>query len=148
MAEIEITLPTVQYGNVKLTCKPEELDELIKTADSVGMAAALYLNIFTQGFKAGAQMDVSASVSASQEAAPGDPQAAADRLADGRSPRTVDEANEMAKQVIESELGSVTEVPAGDVVAHETPPWDKPAAEVKKPWETEVTAPVVIDATW
>lgn len=132
MAEIEITLPTIQYGNIKITATPEEWGlDTIADAPDVGVWAATYLNLFTQGFKHGSTLDVDAHLGASQEAAPGDPQAAAERLADGRSPRTVDEANEMAKQVIERELGSVTEIP------EDAPPWDKPAAEVKKPWENE-----------
>lgn len=166
MAEIEITLPTVQYGNVKVRATPEELGVELSSPAAVGTATAIYLNLFTQGFKLGASMDVTASpteglsapVGASQEAAPGNPQAAAERLADGRSPRTVDEANEMAKQIIENELGGVTEVPDGPLNQHpndgpeesDDAPWNKPAVDAsKKPWETdEATAPVVLDAAW
>lgn len=157
MAEIEITLPTVQYGNVKVRATPEELGlSDISDSHALGVAAAVYLNLFSQGFKVGAQMDVSAPVGASREAVPGDPQAAADRLAGGRSPRTVDEANEMAKQVIEAELGGVTEVEEYDSATEAKEaaqartadkPWDQPQAEAKKPWETDgVTAPAVLDA--
>lgn len=113
MAEIEITLPTVQYGNAKIRTTPEELDDVIRNADAIGVGTALLLNIFAQGFKAGSQMDVSRPETASTEAAPGDPQAAAERLADGRPPHTVDEANAMARAVIEQELGSTTEVESG-----------------------------------
>jgi hypothetical protein len=145
MAEIEITLPTVQYGNIRIKATPEEWGlETIADAPDVGVWAATYLNLFTQGFKHGATLDVDAHLGASQEAAPGDPQAAADRLADGRSPRTVDEANEMARQVIENELGPTSEVP-----------WDKSVDSKPKPWETGsqppeavVTAPTVLDAVW
>jgi hypothetical protein len=135
VSEIEITLPTVQYGNVKVRATPEAFG-LVTMADAyeLGVAAAVYLNLFSQGFKAGSQMDVSAPQGASREAAPGDPQAAADRLAEGRPPHTVDEANEMATQVIKDALGA-TEM-------EESAPWDKPAAEVKKPWETESGAPM------
>lgn len=149
MAEIEITLPTVQYGNVKVRATPEELG-LQSVADGydLGVAAAVYLNVFAQGFKKGASLDLNDPREPAQEAAPGNPQAAAERLADGRSPRTVDEANEMAKQVIENELGPTTEVhEVGDTVTvggieftkHSEAPWDKKAEAPKpkpKPWET------------
>jgi hypothetical protein len=144
MAEIEFLLPTVQYGNVKVRATPEELGvEGVQDAGALGVAAAVYLNLFTQGFKLGTQIDVdyTGPESASEEAPPGDPHAAAERLADGRSPRTVDEANEMAKQVIENELGSTTELPH-DVQSDA--PWtqDSPAVDVKpKPWETGKAAP-------
>lgn len=119
VAEIEITLPTVQYGNVKVRATPEELGiEDLTDASSVGIAAAVYLNLFTQGFKAGAQMELSADLAASQDA---DMVKAHDLLDEG--------------------LGGVTEV------AEDVPPWGKPAVDVRpKPWETEVTAPAVLDA--
>lgn len=148
MAEIEILFPTVQYGNVKLRATPEELGlEGPADAYALGVQSAVLLNLFTQGFKTGSQLDVSAS----QEAPPGDPQAAADRLADGRSPRTVDEANAMAAEVIKQELGA-TEVdedsdedespyPNEDI----TPPWEKDSTvdTKKKPWENGSVAPKV-----
>lgn len=161
MSEIEITLPTVQYGNVKVRATPEELGADLESPHSLGVALAVFQNLFTQGWVQGSQMDVSAPQGASQEAAPGDPQAAADRLAEGRPPRTVDEANEMATQVIKDALGASVEEEytamdyngdgPGDVdqaAYSEAPPWDKPAAGAKKPWETEVTAPAVLDAAW
>jgi hypothetical protein len=144
MAEIEMTLPTVQYGNVKVRLNPEELGADPGDAAAVGAATAVYLNLFTQGWKQGAALDVVADVKV--EGPPGDPKAAADRVAAGEKPRTVDEANEMAKQVIENELGPTTEVESTDT---ETPPWEAPAVDAKvKPWETGVTAPAVLDAAW
>ncbi len=155
MSEIEITLPTVQYGNVKVRATPEELGADLESPHSLGVALAVFQNLFTQGWVQGSQMDVSAPQGASKEAAPGDPQAAADRLAEGRPPRTVDEANEMATQVIKDALGASVEEEYDSAAeareatqARTAPPWDKPATEVKKPWETEVTAPAVLDAAW
>jgi len=144
MAEIEFLLPTVQYGNVKVRATPEELGiDSVQDAGALGVAAAVYLNLFTQGFKVGTQIDVDyeathAPESASEEAPPGDPQGAAERLVDGRSPRTADEANEMAKQVIENELGPTTELP------HDTQgeaPWNSTVDAKPKPWETGKAAP-------
>lgn len=172
MAEIEITLPTVQYGNVKLRATPEELGlEGPADAYALGVQSAVLLNLFTQGFKVGSQLNVSPPVEASQEAA--------DRLADGRPPRTVDEASEMARALIERELGTTTEVSdphapggshyydptegylddgPGDVQAaaseaRDAAPWNSPAVDAKpKPWETGGTAPTnavkVAEVNW
>lgn len=82
-------------------------------------------------------------------APPGDPEAAAERLADGKKPRTVDEANEMATQLIQKELG-VT------VVSEEAPPWERKAeAKQPKPWEKKTetapqqgAAPKIADIDW
>ncbi len=145
MAEIEITLPTVQYGNVKVRATPEEFGFRLDEPSTFGMALAVYHASFAIGWQDGAQMDVSAPQAASKEGAPGSPQAAAERLADERPPRTVDEANEMAKQVIENELGSTTEVP------NEPAPWDLEVAPGPKPWETggkSQIAPPKLDDEW
>ena len=119
MSEIEITLPTVQYGNVKVKATPEEMGlESIADSHALGVAAGVYLNLFLQGFKVGSQMDVSAPVSASE----GD-------------------VGAQAQEWLDEGLGGVTEVPAGDVVAHEGAPWEQPAVDAKpKPWEAEATA--------
>lgn len=154
MAEIEIVFPTVQYGNVKLRATPEELGlEGPADAYALGVQSAVLLNLFTQGFKTGSQLDVSAS----QEAPPGNPQAAADRLADGRPPRTVDEASAMAMAVIQQELGA-TELhehpedtdPDESAYPNEdiTPPWEKDSTvDAKpKPWEGGSSKPAKVAA--
>ena len=146
MAEIEITLPTVQYGNVRIRATPEELG-VNDIADSyeLGVAAAVYLNLFSQGFKQGAQLDVDAPQKPS--AAPqraeqkpldvGVPGAAEQRVEGNLKPRTVDEANDMAAAVIKQELG------ATEVENEESPtdqagaPWDRPAVAKPKPWQTD-----------
>lgn len=117
-AEIEITLPTVQFGNIKIKATPEEwgLDSIADAPD-VGVWAATYLNLFTQGFKHGSTMDVDAHLGASQE-----------------SPE------EKAQELLDEGLGGVTELPedgpAGEGVDGDgAAPWDKPAPKAKKPWE-------------
>ena len=113
MSEIEITLPTVQYGNVKVRATPEAFG-LVTMADAyeLGVATAVYLNLFQQGFKTGAGVDVSAPVAASQES-----------------------AEEYAQRMLSEGLGA-TEIKA------ETPPWEKDAVASKpKPWETGSEAP-------
>lgn len=165
MAEIEITLPTVQYGNVKVRATPEELGlESVDDATSLGIAAAVYLNLFTQGFKSGAQMDVSATLSASKD----------------EVSRVVEETAKAA-QILAGGLGGVTEVDdeaedartggdytkappwetdskpvqsVSELISEERwqdtdhAPWDQKVAAQPKPWETGVTAPAVLDATW
>ncbi len=110
MAEIEITLPTVQYGNVKVRATPEELGvNDISDSYELGVAAAVYLNLFQQGFKHGATLDVTAPQGAAQS-----------------------EAGPSAQELLDEGLGGVTEVPEGAA------PWDKPVVDAPaKPWETE-----------
>lgn len=138
MADIEITLPTVQYGNVKITASPEEwgLDSIADAPD-VGVWAATYLNLFAQGFKHGATMDVDAHLGAPQ----GDP---ADR----------------AREALDKGLGGVTELPedeydsateaqeAAQTRTAGAAPWEAKVDAPAKPWETGVTAPAVVDAAW
>jgi hypothetical protein len=141
MAEIEFLLPTVQYGNVKVRATSEELGiDGVQDAGALGVAAAAYLNLFQQGFKVGGQLDL--------EYAPGSPEAAAERLATNQKPRTVDEANEMARQVIENELGPTTPLSEGeaedpeDVDGDPDAPWSTTTVDAKpKPWETGKAAP-------
>jgi len=137
LSEIEITLPTVTYGNVKVRATPEELGlHSIDDAYELGAATAVYLNLFSQGFKVGSQMDVSAPVSASE----GD-------------------VGAQAQEWLDKGLGGVTELPGGDIVGHEgtatQAPWVEVVDAKPKPWETEnlppeavVTAPAVLDAAW
>ncbi len=135
MAEIEITLPTVQFGNVKVRATPEELG-LASLADAydVGIASAVYLNVFTQGFKKGATLDVAE-----------------------REHEYISEAH----RLLDERLGGVTEVPEdynddgpGDVQAaanEARAPWDNPQVDAKpKPWETGGAAPAkpVVDEDW
>lgn len=127
MAEIEITLPTVQYGNVKVKATPEELGVDIASPAAVGTATAIYLNLFTQGFKVGASMDVTASPTEGLTAPQGAAQSEVDRVID----ETV-----KAAQILADGLGGATEVD------DDAAPWDKPAVDAPaKPWETE-------PATW
>lgn len=129
MAEIEITLPTVQYGNVKVRATPEELGVDIASPAAVGTATAIYLNLFTQGFKVGASMDVTASPTEGLSA----PLAASQG-----------EAGPSAQELLNEGLGGVTEVP------EDAAPWDKPAADAPaKPWENMDAAPgPAFDDVW
>ena len=142
MAEIEITLPTVQYGNVKIKATPEELGVDVASPAAVGTATAVYLNLFTQGFKLGASMDVSASPTEGLKAPLAAEQSEVDRV--------IDETLKAA-QILADGLGGVTEVPdestykslddqADTMVKSEgEAPWNqKPAVDAKpKPWQSD-----------
>lgn len=129
MAEIEITLPTVQYGNVKITATPEEWGIAdIADAPDVGVWAATYLNLFAQGFKHGAKMDVDGHLGASPEAFEG-----------------------KAQELLNEGLGGVTEVPDDGADVEAKAPWEAPAVDAKpKPWETgdKPTATAVVSEGW
>ncbi len=128
MAEIEITLPTVQYGNIKVKATPEEwgLDD-ISDAPDLGVWAATYLNLFIQGYAVGARMDVDAHLGASQEAPAPKPRTINQILSD----EDVDTVAE-AQAILDKELGGTTEVEPDKA------PWNEPAVDSKpKPWETE-----------
>lgn len=140
MAEIIYRIPSaVPYAYVEV-----HVSDLSELPDPAMLAAqyAAYYDAYSREEKAAIQRALGAPQADSQEAPPGDPQVAAQRLAGGRKPRTADEASEMAVQLIKSELGAV------EVAEHDEAedcknnsnkaPWDQPAAEAKpKPWETE-----------
>ena len=141
MSEVEFTLPTVQYGNVKVRATPEELGlEGVGDAAALGVATATYLNLFQQGFKHGAAMDVDAHL--------GTPQGAPEV---------------QAQELLDEGLGGVTEVPeykVGDTVTvggieftkHGEAPWEAKVDAKPKPWETGTQAPsapaVKLSADW
>lgn len=133
MSEIEITLPTVQYGNVKVRATPEELGlSSVADADVLGTAAAIYLNLFRQGFEVGAKMDVSAPVGYDHKV-----------------------AEQQARELLNEGLGGVTEIDGQDPEGpgeEPSAPWGKPQVDSKpKPWETGGTTPAtkpVIGEDW
>lgn len=115
MAEIEITLPTVQYGNVKIRATPEEWGTLLDSPHSIGVMTATYVNLFTQGFKVGSAMDVSAPQAPSQ----GDPV-------------------EESQALLDDLLGGVTVVSSADAeTTTQSAPWTETVDAPKKPWEDE-----------
>lgn len=157
MAEIEITLPTVQYGNIKITATPEEWGlETIADAPDVGVWAATYLNLFQQGFKHGATLDVDAHLGASQ----GVTEAQAQRhLDEGLGGVTEVEENQYDRkhEVLSAGLDDYNDDGPGDVQAaaneaRDAAPWDNPQVDAKpKPWENKSAAPAdkpVVDDIW
>lgn len=114
MAEIEITLPTVQYGNVKVRATPEEFGFKLDEPSAFGMALAVYQTTFTLGWQEGARMNVEAPQSASRE------------VTEAQAQRYLDEG-----------LGGVTEL---SQEASDDAPWAENAIKVDakpKPWEAE-----------
>jgi hypothetical protein len=144
MAEIKFTLPTVQYGNVKIVATPEELGVDLSAPASIGTAYAVYLNLFTQGFKTGSSLDLSVSPTEGLKA----PVSASEG-----------EVGSQAQAWLDEGLGGVTEVEEYDSATEAkeaaqartagAAPWDNPQVDAKpKPWETDVTAPAVLDPSW
>ncbi len=136
MAEIEILLPTVQYGNVRITGTPEEFGVELNAPGSIGEMAAVYLNLFTQGFQAGALRDVEYH---------------------GNNVGTTD-VDMTAKATIQSELGASVlmeynhdgpgDVDAAHTEAASETPWDGEVPASPKPWENNGApkAPVKVEA--
>lgn len=139
MSELELRFPSDQpYAYFAVRGTPEEIQAL-----NFEMLASLYVNTQFAVLKgtASAKDAILGAKAApipegSFEAPPGDPDAAAQRLAEGRKPRTVPEAEEMARQAataLSEGLGGATEI--DDVNA---PPWAGPKPAPKaKPWESE-----------
>lgn len=136
MAEIEITLPTVQYGSVKIRATPEELGVPdVSNADQIGFVTAVYLNLFTQGFENGAQQDVRADLAAKER-----------------------EMEAQAAALLGEGLGGVTEVDEYDSATEAKEaaqartagaPWEAKVDAKPKPWETGETAPkAVVTEGW
>jgi hypothetical protein len=146
MAEIEITLPTVQYGNVKVRATPEELGlESAGDAAALGAAAAIYLNLFQQGFKHGAAMDVDANL--------GDVQAVsvsrAHHLLD-EGLGGVTELSEGTSEKAEADAADMRARHQAEAEAAGKAPWAEKVDTKRKPWETGEQAPKapVVTADW
>jgi len=137
MAEIEFLLPTVQYGNVKVRATPEELGiDGVQDAGALGVAAAVYLNLFTQGFKVGTQVDVTYD-----DGGPKPP-----------PPAPIERVEVDPEELIKTQLGATTvseDYTADPTVPDDEPegeneniPWNRQAVDTKpKPWETGTTPP-------
>lgn len=129
MAKIEITLPTVQYGNAKVSGEFEEFGLDATSPHDVGVAVAVFLNLFTQGFQAGSKIDVGPLTF-----------------------KDADDADAVAAHEIASQLGatevddSAEDVRTGDEY---TAPWkQKPKASVKE-WERVEKDPApAVDDEW
>lgn len=118
MAEIEILLPTVQYGNVRLRGTPEEFGVELASPGTIGEMVAVYTNLFTQGFKAGSLRDVEYLGTA---------------RFDGNNEGTTD-VDMTARATIQSELGAT-------VVNTEEVPWEGEVEAKPKPWENKGAPP-------
>jgi hypothetical protein len=135
MAEIIYRVPsdTVRYGYVEIKRQWPEDQET--TPELLAAAYVSYVYAFQEEEQAATKRiseALSAPVSASQ--AP---------------------VEEKAKELLNEGLGGVTEVPAGDIVAHEatatSAPWVEVVDAKPKPWETGSEAPKaspVVSADW
>ena len=159
MAEIEITLPTVQYGNVKVRATPEELGlDSVGDAAALGVAAAVYLTTFTLGFKRGAQIDVDiddsmAHVGSGPYKTVSAPQGASQEVSEAQAQRYLDEGLGGVTEVSEDdEYDSATEAKEAAQARTSDAPWDNKVDAKPKPWETGEQAPaapaVKLDSSW
>lgn len=164
MAEIEITLPTVQYGNVKVKATPEELGlDSVADAAALGVASAVYLSAFTQGFQRGAKIDVDIDDSMAHAGSgpyKGVTEAQAQRyLNEGLGGVTEIEENQYDRkhEVLSAGLNDYNDDGPGDVQAaaneaRDAAPWDNPQVDAKpKPWEggrLRLSAKPVVDEGW
>lgn len=117
MAEIELTIPTVQYGNVKIRATPEELG--LKGLDpyTTGMMAGTWLVLATMGFEESKKLDLDphaefkAEVTGQYQESP-------------EEPHPITEVSpEEAEEIIKT-LGATT-----------VEPWTKTQPQAKKAWE-------------
>lgn len=156
MANIEFRLPSkVPYGYVNVSFTTDDTPE----PETIAAMYAAYVMAFAEQERESLNnygKPVQAS-SAPFEGPPGDPEAAAKRLAEDKKPRTVDEAEEMAAQLIKSELGGVVVSKynndgPGDVEADAmdaAKPWENEAPATKaKPWESGGSAPKAATINW
>lgn len=117
MAEIEFTIPTVQYGNAKIRMTPQELYELSEGGVSlydVGMKAMEFLSLVTQGFEAGKSIDFTPqSVTGQYQESP-----------EVTTAKVTQEMNEIAESVIKDQLGATTVEPWTETVKPQAKAWD------------------------
>jgi hypothetical protein len=145
LAEIEITLPTVQYGNVKIRATPEEFGlDSVGDAAALGVAAAVYLTTFTLGFKRGASIEVDIDDSMAH---PGSGPYKAVTAPQGAEQSEVEQflaEAEKAAQILADGLGGVTVMDEENVHPEESDPeetgkapWDAKVEAKPKPWQTD-----------
>jgi hypothetical protein len=156
VAEIEITLPTVQYGNVKVRATPEELGlSSVSDAYDVGVAAAVYLNVFTQGFKKGSTLDVSAPETPSRVVTEEQAQRHLDEGLDGVT-ELHEGYNDDGPGDVQAAANEARDKAAHDAAYADSPndgpepaPWESTVDAKPKPWETGAKAPAkVAEIDW
>jgi hypothetical protein len=132
MAKVTWSVPLVQFGRCEVEFEGPEALQLYAEPDKFGAQYADFVAGVMKGFEA-RQQEIREGNKPDRvvEAPPGDPGAARARLAEGKKPRTVDEDNEMARQVIEEGLGLTTEVP------NDAPPWEQEPPKKSEPWKTD-----------
>lgn len=118
MAEITFTLPgAIPYSNVVVKATPEELGVDLSDAYGVGVAATVFLNLFTQGIEAGKKIDVSPPKGETEETSTA-----------LYEKNIAEQSMEETKAILKAGLGSTTEVPWKKVVKADPKPWEEPSA--------------------
>lgn len=161
MSQITFRLPSkIPYGYVEVTGDPEDFGfRGVADAEAIGMIYASYMAAYVDGEKAGLAMATQPKVTANlpgkvakpakvpmtvdrDEPAVASPEAAAQRLDEGKKPRTVAEENAMVTELIKRELGATE-------IDEDAPPWEVPAVDAgPKPWENGGPAPKVAEIDW
>lgn len=143
MAEITFTLPgAIPYSNVVVKATPEELGVDISDAYGVGVAATVFLNLFTQGIEAGKKIDVSPRVQEASEPAVTSTELYEKNLAGQSMEETkailskqdlemaaisgFHDVEADAREMLEAGLGSTTEVPWKKAVKADPKAWEEP----------------------
>lgn len=127
------SVPLIRYAECKSVDNTVDYDPLAEPerfgADYARWAAAVMKGFEDERSRIAEESRVAEMKRRAEEPPPGDPEAAKARVAEGKAPRTVDESNEMAKHVIENELGPTTDVSDA--------PWDEPAPTKNEPWKNQ-----------
>lgn len=123
MAKIVWSVPLLQFGRFEIEATPEELGVDVSSPHSMAMAYAVYAQLAAKGYDEGLKMDVDAFI--------GKPGHVTDQYQESSEPtpeviaESAEKLNEIAEQVIKSELG-----------ATRIEPWTKtPASSTPKAWD-------------
>lgn len=162
MAEIIFRLPSkaVQYGYVEVHATPEELGfESVAEPEILGAIYVTYVASFVKGEKGGLDRFLLPTPEEASKAFSEPPPG-------GKKPRAVDEASEMATQLLQSELGATVVSEHTHTFAYvddengksgsycstceeeepventDVPPWKKKASPQAKPWESKSTTSI------
>lgn len=172
MANIVFRLPSkqIQYGYVEVSGTPEEFGiHSVADADAIGITYAHYVNRYLEGEVEGVRQATAINDSAqtaipTPKKAPGKPVkgvsgvrqvvSAEELVGAVSSPRTVPEADDMAKALIEKELGATVIEDSTEELSddgqNDDAPWGKTSPEIgpkPKPWENNAT-PKVAKIDW
>lgn len=141
MAEIEILLPSVQFGNVKVRATPEEFGVDVADAAAIGAMAAVYLNAFKQGYQQGSAVDVTVDVHVSVPSV---------KVTENEAQAAVQELQRQLGATVVSEEDTLPEpdVPDDEPEENDNIPWNREVAAKAKPWENDSKPAKIAEIDW